>query len=73
MCYLSAIPVTVCALKTAVTNYNRLARSKPERSKTLIGVGDGGQGVHVPPKIRKKIFFWQLLRKIQAFFRAKIM
>jgi len=36
-----------------------------------IGVGDGGRG-HVPPKIREKIFFWQLLCKILAFFRAKI-
>jgi len=35
-----------------------------------------GQGGHVPPpqtkKIRKKIFFGQLLCKIRAFYRAKI-
>jgi len=32
---------------------------------SFIGVGD------VPPKIREKIFFGQLLRKIRAFFGQK--
>jgi len=40
-------------------------------SAESIGVGDGGQGGHVPPKIRAKVFFGQLLRKILAFFSGK--
>jgi len=44
---------------------------------SFIGVGDGGEGGtgggHVPPKIRKEIFFGQLLCKIRAFFWKKIM
>ena len=42
-----------------------------DRSRQLsIGVGDGGRGRggHVPPKIRGKIFFGQLLCKTRAFF-----
>ena len=33
--------------------------------------GDGGGRGHVPPKIREKIFFGQLLCKIRAFFGQK--
>ena len=36
-------------------------------SAESIGVGDGGQGGHVPPKIRAKVFFGQLLRTIREF------
>ena len=34
----------------------------------IIGIEDGGQEEHMPPKFRKKIFFGQLLCKNRAFF-----
>ena len=54
--------------------YFTIVRKTYINDALCIAVGDGGRGVReatCPPKIREKIFFWQLLCKIWAFFEQK--